>query len=109
MGREYEASSVSMRDVWQALSACREDHGVNVRVVAYLSLQETAPGVVCFVAQPCGATGPDSSPDLVARQAWPTNRFRTLAALLHWLVWDVYQRVDAARERAAQGEVAASP
>lgn len=102
MGNGYEASAVSMRDVWEALVACRTDHGIPVRVVLFERMEATVPGVVCVVAQPCAGAAPVADVALVSRQAWPTNRFKSLTAVIHWTVWDVYQRLDGARELAAR-------
>lgn len=90
---EDRASGVSMRDVRDSFESIEEDLPVRARIVVYLLHPERGRPTVWLKAQAVDGEGRPLSAVPGHQLPWPHPDFRTVTAMMHFLLERVYGQV----------------
>lgn len=109
MPNEERYSGISMRDVRDSFEAIDDDLPVQARIVLYLMRPEKGRPSVWVKAQACDGEGRPLSSVPGHGLPWPHPDFKTLAALMHFLLEHVYTQVAYQLEQMPPDDRAAAP
>ena len=104
MAVDYHASKLSLADVLASVAAVEVDHGCRVRIVLWAERDKAGKAVWRVRAQPVAASGAPITALQSDAHPWPQDQFRTLTGLFHFLVSQVWDRVDYQREQIRTAE-----
>lgn len=99
---DYLSAKIGMADVRDCVEAVEDDHGASVRIVLWLHRGEKGERTWRVRAQPVAASGAPVTALQSDGHPWPHSSFRTLSGLLHFLVSQVWERVEYQRLQAAR-------